>query len=275
MRKRELRRYKEYAREVIKRVREQEVYGEDLSEVKKLLEAFLQSLKEGDSFQADYMMQLINSALESKGEEFFSKAGAESQPNLDFMENGRRRGKSGWVKSYGGKGAKMPRRISPLLATLVTILLFLSTLGIASAKSLPDSTLYPVKRSMERLKGGLIFTSSGKASFELSLAEERLREAEEMERRGKEKLAQEALSDMREHIKKGKIWAEVSSNASLLEKVFKEEENLLRRAGELGFGMKTSPVEGKGKVKKEKGREEVGGREKRKNSSERGKSKKN
>jgi|Deesub1362A_J573_1020465.scaffolds.fasta_scaffold02930_3 hypothetical protein len=298
MRKRELKRYQEYAREVIKRIREQEAYGEDLSEVKKLLGAFLQSLKEGDSFQADYMMQLINSALESKGEEFFSKVGAESPPKFDFMEDGRRRkGRSGWVKSYGEKGAKMPRRISPLMVILVAILLFLSTLGIASAKSLPDSTLYPVKRGMERLRGGLIFTSSGKASFELSLAEERLKEAEEMEKRGEEGLAREALSDMKEHIKKGKIWAEVSSNTSLLEKIFKEEERLLKKAEELGLEVQSSKgkgketdstkvkkeAEGKEKVKKEdkdkggkkeKGTKETKGKEKKKNSSGRGKSKK-
>jgi hypothetical protein len=173
----------------------------------------------------------------------------------------------------------------------------LSTLGIASAKSLPDSTLYPVKRSMERLRGGLIFTSSGKASFELSLAEERLREAEEMEKRGKEELAQEALSDMKEHIKKGKIWAEVSLNVSLLEKIFKEEESLLKRAEELGLEVKSSKGKGKetdstkvkkgagGKEKvkkedkdkggkKEKGTKETKGKEKKKNSSGRGKSKK-
>jgi hypothetical protein len=298
MRKRELKRYQEYAREVIKRIREQEAYGEDLSEVKKLLGAFFQSLKEGDSFQADYMMQLIDSALESRGEDFFSKVGAESPPSFEFVEGGRRRrGKSGWVKSYGEKGAKMPRRISPFIVILVVILLLLSTLGIASAKSLPDSTLYPVKKSMERLRGGLIFTSSGKASFELSLAEERLKEAEEMKKRGEEGLAQEALSEMKEHIKRGKIWAKVSSNASLLEKIYKEEKSLLKRAEELGLEVKSSKgkkketdstkvkkgAEGKEKVKredkdkggkKEKGTKEAKGKEKKKNSSGRGKSKK-
>ncbi len=295
MRKRELKRYQEYAREVIKRIREQEAYGENLSEVKKLLGAFLQSLKEGDSFQADYMMQLINYALESKGEEFFSKCEVESLPKFDFMKDGRREGeRSGWVKSYGEKGAKMPRQIFSLMVILVVILLS-STLGIASAKSLPDSTLYPVKRSMERLRGGLIFTSSGKALFELSLAEERLREAEEMERKRKDGLAREALSDMKEHIKKGKIWAEVSSNTSLLEKIFEEEESLLRKAEELRLEVKSSKgketestkvkkkAEGREKIKKEdkdksvkkgKGAKEMKGKERKGNSSGKGKSKK-
>jgi hypothetical protein len=73
MRKEELKRYQKCAQELLERVRKRESYGEDLSEVKKLLKAFFQALREGDSFQADYLLQLVNSALENGGDNFSPK----------------------------------------------------------------------------------------------------------------------------------------------------------------------------------------------------------
>lgn len=64
----------------------------------------------------------------------------------------------------------------------------------ASADSLPDSPLYPVKGALEHARGALAFSPSDRLSYHLELARTRLAEAEAMIARHRVDLAEQALN---------------------------------------------------------------------------------
>ena len=64
----------------------------------------------------------------------------------------------------------------------------------ASADSLPDSPIYPLKAVIESARGALTFSAADKLSYHLDLARTRLTEAEAMIARNRLDLARRALS---------------------------------------------------------------------------------
>lgn len=86
-----------------------------------------------------------------------------------------------------------------LAAAAVAVLLVAGAVA-ASANSLPDSPLYPVKGALEQLRGGLAFNPSDKLTYHLDLARTRLTEAEAMIARHRVDLADQALQAMAEQL---------------------------------------------------------------------------
>lgn len=70
----------------------------------------------------------------------------------------------------------------------------------ASADSLPDSTLYPVKGALENLEGVFALTPADKFNHHLALAGSRLLEAEAMFARHRVDLADQALTRMEDQL---------------------------------------------------------------------------
>ncbi len=70
----------------------------------------------------------------------------------------------------------------------------------AAADSLPDSALYPIKGSIERVEGVFVFSSTDRFNFHLSLARTRLREAEAMFARHRVDLADNALNALEDEL---------------------------------------------------------------------------
>ena len=70
----------------------------------------------------------------------------------------------------------------------------------ASANSLPDSPLYPVKGALERAEGVLAFSPTDRLSYHLDLAQTRLTEAEAMVAGHRLDLAEQALADMNQQL---------------------------------------------------------------------------
>ncbi len=71
------------------------------------------------------------------------------------------------------------------VAAAVTVAVISGGVSVASAGALPDEPLYPVKRGIEQARLALTFDDSSRAELILSLADQRLREIEETERRGR------------------------------------------------------------------------------------------
>ncbi|HEX9097811.1 MAG TPA: DUF5667 domain-containing protein [Candidatus Dormibacteraeota bacterium] len=88
-----------------------------------------------------------------------------------------------------------PVRRLVLAAVAATVLLVAGAVA-ASADSLPDSALYPLKGVMENVRGALAFSPSDKLAYHLDLARTRLTEAEAMIARHRVDLADQALSSL-------------------------------------------------------------------------------
>ena len=86
-----------------------------------------------------------------------------------------------------------------LLAPVVIVLLLLGGLA-ASADSLPDSPLYPLRRVVESARGTLAFSPSDQLAYHLSLADSRLADAEAMVARHRVDLAKPALSALADQL---------------------------------------------------------------------------
>jgi Domain of unknown function (DUF5667) len=82
-----------------------------------------------------------------------------------------------------------------LAAAAAAILVVVGAVA-ASADSLPDSPLYPVKSAAEQARGLLAFSPTDKLTYHLDLAETRLREAEAMIARHRVDLAEQALAQL-------------------------------------------------------------------------------
>lgn len=83
-----------------------------------------------------------------------------------------------------------------VLAAVAAAVLLVAGAVAASADSLPDSALYPIKGVMENVRGALTFSPSDKLAYHLDLARTRLTEAEAMIARHRVDLADQALSSL-------------------------------------------------------------------------------
>ena len=83
-----------------------------------------------------------------------------------------------------------------VLAAVAAAVLLVAGAVAASADSLPDSALYPIKGVMENVRGALTFSPWDKLAYHLDLARTRLTEAEAMIARHRVDLADQALSSL-------------------------------------------------------------------------------
>lgn len=83
-----------------------------------------------------------------------------------------------------------------VLAAVAAAVLLVGGAVAASADSLPDSALYPLKSVVENLRGTFAFSPSDKLAYHLDLARTRLTEAEAMIARHRIDLAGVALSSL-------------------------------------------------------------------------------
>ena len=94
--------------------------------------------------------------------------------------------------------ARSPWRL--VLAGAAAAALLAAGAVAASANSLPDSPLYPVKGALERAEGVLAFSPSDRLTYHLNLAQTRLTEAEAMIAGHRFDLAEQALADMNQQL---------------------------------------------------------------------------
>ena len=80
-----------------------------------------------------------------------------------------------------------------IIGAAAAVVLLLVSAGAASADSLPDSPLYPLKGVLENLRGTLAFSAADKVTYHLDLAKTRLTEAETMIARHRPDLAATSL----------------------------------------------------------------------------------
>lgn len=83
-----------------------------------------------------------------------------------------------------------------VLAAVAAAVLLVGGAVAASADSLPDSPLYPLKGMVEQARGAFAFAPSDQLTYHLELAKTRLTEAEAMIARHRVDLASQALSAM-------------------------------------------------------------------------------
>jgi hypothetical protein len=96
--------------------------------------------------------------------------------------------------SSGRSPSSSLRRL--ILAPIAAVVLVAAGTLAASANSLPDSPLYPIKGALEQARGALAFNASDRLSYHLDLAQTRLTEAEAMIASHRIDLANRALSAM-------------------------------------------------------------------------------
>ena len=87
-----------------------------------------------------------------------------------------------------------------VLAAVAAAVLLVAGAVAASADSLPDSALYPLKGVVENVRGALAFGPSDKLAYHLELARTRLTEAEAMVARHRVDLADRALSSLNDQL---------------------------------------------------------------------------
>ena len=87
-----------------------------------------------------------------------------------------------------------------VLAAVAAAVLLVAGAVAASADSLPDSALYPMKGVMENVRGALAFSPSDKLAYHLDLARTRLTEAEAMIARHRLDLGAQALSSLNDQL---------------------------------------------------------------------------
>jgi hypothetical protein len=97
----------------------------------------------------------------------------------------------------------------------------------ASANSLPDSPLYPVKGALERAEGVLAFSPTDRLNYHLDLAQTRLTEAEAMIAGHRLDLAEQALAKMNQQLEDA---AAVVSSERDMPAVAADMENRLEQA---------------------------------------------
>ena len=104
-----------------------------------------------------------------------------------------------------------------VLAAVAAAVLLVAGAVAASADSLPDSALYPLKGVVENVRGALAFSPSDKLAYHLELARTRLTEAEAMIARHRIDLADQALSSLNDQLNDAAlvVQAEKSSDPAL------------------------------------------------------------
>ena len=87
-----------------------------------------------------------------------------------------------------------------VLAAVAAAVLLVAGAIAASADSLPDSALYPLKGAVEQVRGAFAFSPSDQLTYHLELASTRLTEAEAMIARHRLDLAGQALGAMNDQL---------------------------------------------------------------------------
>ncbi len=87
-----------------------------------------------------------------------------------------------------------------VLAAVAAAVLLVAGAVAASADSLPDSALYPLKGVVEQVRGAFAFAPSDQLTYHLGLARTRLTEAEAMIARHRVDLASQALNAMNDQL---------------------------------------------------------------------------
>jgi hypothetical protein len=87
-----------------------------------------------------------------------------------------------------------------LVAAVAVAVLLVAGAVAASADSLPDSALYPLKGVLENVRGALAFSPSDQLNHHLDLAKVRLTEAEAMIARHRVELADQALNALNDQL---------------------------------------------------------------------------
>ncbi|TMD66339.1 MAG: hypothetical protein E6I84_05710 [Chloroflexi bacterium] len=87
-----------------------------------------------------------------------------------------------------------------ILAAVAAAVLLVAGAVAASADSLPDSALYPLKGVVEQARAAFAFTPADRLTYRLDLARTRLTEAEAMIARHRVDLAGEALNAMNDQL---------------------------------------------------------------------------
>lgn len=87
-----------------------------------------------------------------------------------------------------------------VLAAVAAAVLLVAGAVAASADSLPDSALYPLKGVVEHVRGAFTFSPSDQLTYHLELARTRLTEAEAMIARHRLDLASQALGAMNDQL---------------------------------------------------------------------------
>ena len=100
-----------------------------------------------------------------------------------------------------------PIRRLVLAAVAAAVLLVAGTVA-ASADSLPDSALYPLKGVLENVRGALAFSPTDKLAYHLDLARTRMTEAEAMIARHRLDLAGLALNALNDQLNEAALLVE-------------------------------------------------------------------
>src|SRR6202035_5635386 len=108
----------------------------------------------------------------------------------------------GWnlVLAAVEQSASVRSRAHPIqrlvVAVVAVAVLLVAGAVVASADSLPDSALYPLKGVLENVRGALAFAPADKVRYHLDIARTRMIEAEAMIARHRLDLADRALSSL-------------------------------------------------------------------------------
>jgi hypothetical protein len=100
-----------------------------------------------------------------------------------------------------------------IIGAAAAVLLLVAGAGAASADSLPDSPLYPLKGVLENARGVLAFNASDRVAYHLDLARTRLREAETMIARHRIDLAGTSLTGLDDQLKSAALVVQAERRA--------------------------------------------------------------
>jgi len=173
-----------------------------------ILDECLQRLLDGDSIEqclADYpafayeLSPLLHTAMEAK-------MAASVQPRPEFRERARYQFQQALrdidfkpERSRGRMAFAWPRWATAV-AVFVAMVVALGGTSFASAGSLPDDTLYGVKRATESVRMAFTFTDLGKAELYVRLADERVNEIIRMADEGKLEHVEETTDLLNEQL---------------------------------------------------------------------------
>lgn len=234
MLEKELAKYQACASQLLSQVRQLEKEGYDINDLKKLLRALIETLKEHNYSLADYLIQLIEKQIASyiKLDVLTSRLPI-SNVQIKPLKPKKTSTKPDGFRSY--LGTKPKRGLIPkTIAALVAFLLIFSTFGVASARSLPDSRLYSGKIALEKIKTFFILTPQGKAKYQMHLAELRIKEAQVMIERGHNKLAKQVLGESDKYIQASLNWSQLANDNSVTyKKLIKEKDRLKKKKSQV------------------------------------------
>ena len=125
----------------------------------------------------------------------------------------------GWnlVLAAVEQSASVRSRVHPLrrliVAAVAAAVLLVAGAVAASADSLPDSALYPLKGVIENVRGALAFGPSDQLTYHLGLARTRLTEAEAMFAGHRLDLAEQALRAMDDQLNEAAVLVQTEKQA--------------------------------------------------------------